>query len=51
MPGDVGQLLQQAQRLLTEYEQLTSQGRYREAGERLEQLKQTLAELNRRRGG
>jgi hypothetical protein len=36
---------------MAEYERLSSQGRHREAGEKLDQLKQTLAELQRLRGG
>lgn len=46
---DVGQLADRAQQLITDYEKLTSQGRHREAGEKLDQLKQTLSEMNRRR--
>lgn len=48
---DLSQLADRAQQLISEYEKLTSQGRHREAGEKLDQLKQTLAEMNRRRGG
>ncbi|MEW6210409.1 MAG: UPF0182 family protein, partial [Acidobacteriota bacterium] len=48
---DLSQMAQSAQQLLSDYEKLTSQGRHREAGEKLDQLKQTLAEMNRRRGG
>jgi uncharacterized protein len=44
-------LAKQAQQLLTDYERLTAEGKHREAGEKLDQLKQTLTELNRRRGG
>ncbi|HET9532116.1 MAG TPA: UPF0182 family protein, partial [Blastocatellia bacterium] len=43
--------LRQAQQLLADYERLTAAGRYREAGEKLEQLKQTLSDATRRRGG
>jgi uncharacterized membrane protein (UPF0182 family) len=50
-PGDFARLAQQAQQLLSDYERLTSEGRHREAGEKLDQLKRTLDELNRRRGG
>jgi hypothetical protein len=48
---DMSQLAASAQQLLADYEKLTSQGRHREAGEKLDQLKQTIAEMNRRRGG
>jgi len=48
--ADVDRLLKQAQQLLSDYERLTSEGKHREAGEKLDQLKQTLAELNRKRG-
>jgi uncharacterized membrane protein (UPF0182 family) len=49
--GDAERLIQQAQQLFSEYERLTAEGKHREAGERLDQLKQTFAELRRRRGG
>jgi uncharacterized membrane protein (UPF0182 family) len=48
--GDSERLIQQAQQLFSEYERLSAEGKYREAGERLDQLKQTFAELRRRRG-
>ena len=48
---DIERLTKQAQQLLSDYERLTSEGKHREAGEKLDQLKQTLAELNRKRGG
>jgi hypothetical protein len=51
VPADVTRLIQQAGQLMAEYERLSSQGRHREAGEKLDQLKQTLAELQRLRGG
>ncbi|HSO75324.1 MAG TPA: UPF0182 family protein, partial [Blastocatellia bacterium] len=44
-------LLQQAMQLMSEYERLSAGGKHREAGEKLDQLKQTLDQLNRRRGG
>src|SRR5436853_2210816 len=51
-PGtDAGRLIQQAAQLLADYERLTAEGKHREAGEKLDQLKQTLSELNRQRGG
>lgn len=49
--SDIERLLRQAQQLLSDYERLTAEGKHREAGEKLDQLKQTLAELNRKRGG
>jgi uncharacterized membrane protein (UPF0182 family) len=51
VPAEMTRLIQQAGQLMTEYERLSSQGRHREAGEKLDQLKQTLAELQRLRGG
>jgi uncharacterized protein len=48
---EAGRLIQQAAQLLADYERLTAEGKHREAGEKLDQLKQTLAELNRQRGG
>lgn len=48
--GDFERLAQQAQQLLTDYKRFTAEGKHREAGERLDQLAQTLAELGRRRG-
>ncbi|MEN3331750.1 MAG: uncharacterized protein V7641_1115 [Blastocatellia bacterium] len=51
-PGtEAGRLIQQAAQLLADYERLTAEGKHREAGEKLDQLKQTLAELQRQRGG
>jgi len=47
---DIERLTRQAQQLLSDYERLTAEGKHREAGEKLDQLKQTLAELNRKRG-
>ncbi|HWP42785.1 MAG TPA: UPF0182 family protein, partial [Blastocatellia bacterium] len=49
--GDFGQLARQARQLLADYERLTSEGRHREAGEKLDQLKQALSEMNRKSGG
>ncbi|MFP5261902.1 MAG: UPF0182 family protein [Blastocatellia bacterium] len=49
--GDVDRLIQQAQQSFSDYERLTAEGKYREAGERLDQLKQTFAELRRKRAG
>ena len=50
-PGasDIGGLARQAQQLLSDYERLSAEGKHREAGEKLDQLKQTLTEMNRRR--
>jgi hypothetical protein len=36
--------------LLTDYERLTAEGRHREAGEKLDQLKQAISDMNRKRG-
>ena len=47
--GDIGGLARQAQQLLSDYERLSAEGKHREAGEKLDQLKQTLSEMNRRR--
>jgi hypothetical protein len=44
-------LIQQAAQLFADYERLTAEGKHREAGEKLDQLKQTFAELKRQRGG
>ena len=49
--GEIEQLAKQAQQLLSDYERLTAEGKHREAGEKLDQLKQTLDQLNRKRGG
>ena len=49
--SDIDRLAKQAQQLISDYERLTAEGKHREAGEKLDQLKQTLAELNRKRGG
>jgi hypothetical protein len=49
--ADIEPLARQAQQLLSDYERLTAEGKHREAGEKLDQLKQTLLELNRKRGG
>jgi uncharacterized membrane protein (UPF0182 family) len=49
--SDTERLTREAQQLLSDYERLTAEGKHREAGEKLDQLKQTLAELNRKRGG
>ncbi len=48
---DIDRLVRQAQQLISEYERLTAEGKHREAGEKLDQLKQTLAELSRKRSG
>jgi uncharacterized membrane protein (UPF0182 family) len=48
---ETSRLAQQAQQLLTEYGRLTAQGKHREAGEKLDQLNQTLEQLKRRAGG
>jgi hypothetical protein len=48
-PSDLSGLARQAQQLLNDYERLSSEGKHREAGEKLDQLKQTITEMNRRR--
>lgn len=48
---DIERLTRQAQQLIADFERLTAEGKHRDAGEKLDQLKQTLAELNRKRGG
>jgi uncharacterized membrane protein (UPF0182 family) len=48
--GDISGLARQAQQLLSDYERLSAEGKHREAGEKLDQLKQTIGEMNRRRG-
>jgi uncharacterized protein len=51
-PGaDAARLIEQAAQLFADYKRLTSEGKHREAGEKLDQLEQTITELNRRRGG
>jgi uncharacterized membrane protein (UPF0182 family) len=47
--AELDRLIKQASRLISEYERLTAEGKHREAGEKLDQLKQTLAELDRKR--
>lgn len=47
---DVDRLARQAQQLLSDYERLTAEGKHRDAGDKLDQLKQTLQELARKRG-
>jgi uncharacterized membrane protein (UPF0182 family) len=47
---DVDQLIQQAQQFFSDYERLSAEGRHREAGEKLDQLKQTFGEIRRKRG-
>ena len=49
--AETGRLTRQAQQLLSEYGRLASQGRYQEAGQKLDQLKQTLDELAKKGGG
>ena len=48
---DIDRLIRQAQQQISDYERLSAEGKHREAGEKLDQLKQTLAELNRKGGG
>jgi hypothetical protein len=47
---DNDRLVKQAQQLISDYERLSAEGKHREAGDKLDQLKATLAELNRKRG-
>jgi uncharacterized protein len=51
LSGDIEKLARQAQQLILDYERLTATGKHREAGEKLDQLKQTLGELARKRNG
>jgi len=41
---DIDRLLRQVQQLISDYERLSAEGKHREAGEKLDQLKQVLAE-------
>jgi uncharacterized protein len=51
-PGaEVGRLIEQATQLFADYERLSAEGKHREAGDKLDQLRQTFTELKRRRGG
>ena len=45
---DVGTLISEAARSLSEYQRLTADGKLGEAGQKLEELKRTLEELQRR---
>ena len=49
--AEIQRLSKQALQLISDYERLTAAGKHREAGEKLDQLKQTLDQLNRKRGG
>jgi uncharacterized membrane protein (UPF0182 family) len=51
LAGEIEKLARQAQQLILDYERLTAEGKHREAGEKLDQLKQTLNELARKRSG
>ncbi|HKP12724.1 MAG TPA: UPF0182 family protein, partial [Blastocatellia bacterium] len=48
--ADASGLIEQASQLFADYERLTAEGKHREAGEKLDQLKQKFAELRRQRG-
>jgi uncharacterized membrane protein (UPF0182 family) len=48
-PADVRALIDEATKDLADYQRLTSEGKLGEAGQKLEHLKRTLDELNRRR--
>jgi uncharacterized membrane protein (UPF0182 family) len=47
--GDVQALIAEAAKALADYQRLTAEGKLGEAGQKLEQLKRTLDELNKRR--
>jgi hypothetical protein len=47
-PSDLKALIGEAARDLADYQRLTAEGKLGEAGQKLEQLKRTLDELNRR---
>ena len=49
--GGDEKLSQQALQLISDYERLSAQGKHREAGEKLDQLKAMLTEMSRKRGG
>jgi hypothetical protein len=49
VPGDVNALIAEAARDFTDYQRLTAAGKLAEAGEKLEELKRTLEELQARR--
>ncbi len=49
VPGDVNALIAEAARDFTDYQRLTAAGKLAEAGEKLEELKRTLEELQTRR--
>jgi len=48
--SETARLTRQAQQLLADYGRLAAQGRYQEAGQKLDQLKQTLDELAKKGG-
>ncbi|HXG94256.1 MAG TPA: UPF0182 family protein [Blastocatellia bacterium] len=50
LPGNVAQLIQQAQQAFADYNRLMSEGRYREAGEKLEQARQLVNQANQKLG-
>jgi uncharacterized membrane protein (UPF0182 family) len=49
--SEIDRLVRQAQQQISDYERLTAEGKHREAGEKFDQLKVTLAELRGKRGG
>ncbi|MGH9765171.1 MAG: hypothetical protein ACREAC_30415, partial [Blastocatellia bacterium] len=49
--ASVAALTRQAQQLMSDYGRLTADGKYKEAGDKLSQLKATLDELAKRGGG
>ncbi len=50
-PAEIERLAKQAQQLIIDYERLSAEGKHRDAGEKLDQLKQVLGELARKRSG
>ncbi|HLG15948.1 MAG TPA: UPF0182 family protein [Blastocatellia bacterium] len=46
---DLERFAKEAQRLFSDYERLTAEGKHREAGEKLDQIKRVIEEMNRRR--
>jgi uncharacterized membrane protein (UPF0182 family) len=48
-PEDLDALIKEAARDLSDYQQLTASGKLADAGQKLEELKHTLEELQRRR--
>jgi uncharacterized protein len=49
LAADLNSLIAEAAKDLADYQRLTAEGKLAEAGQKLEHLKHTLAELNRQR--